>query len=84
MLHPVDENTLKLRQMAVADEWQKNGIGKLLVRNAEELARQKGYKEMVLHARITAQDFYRGLGYEPSGEVFTEVTIPHIFMKKAL
>jgi predicted N-acetyltransferase YhbS len=84
MLHPIDGKVVKLRQMAVENEHQRKGIGNLLVKKAEETAKSKGYMQILLHARTTAQEFYRNLGYEPFGDLFTEVTIPHIAMKKTI
>ncbi len=85
MLHPTDNSdTMKLRQMGVYDSWQGKGIGRMLVEGAEELLLQKGVKKIVLHARVTAQTFYSKLGYIQTGDVFTEVGIPHIVMEKEL
>lgn len=36
------------------------------------------------HAREYAADFYLKLGYEITGDRFTEVGIPHRFMEKRL
>ena len=63
---------------------QRKGLGKILVANAEETTLENGYKQIILHARITAQGFYEKLGYAPFGNIFTEVTIPHIAMQKSL
>lgn len=84
MLHPVNDEVIKLRQMATATAVQGKGLGKILVANAEETALDRGYKEVVLHARTNARGFYEKLGYQAFGEEFTEVTIPHIAMKKRL
>ena len=84
MLQPKDEHVVKLRQMATAEDFQGKGLGKILVNNAEETALEYGFKEIILHARLTAKGFYEKLGYEPYGEIFTEVTIPHIAMKKKI
>ena len=84
MLHPVSESNIKLRQMAVDSSKQGKGIGRVLVEEAERSAIDKGFKRMILHARVPAQGFYSKMGYNPIGEVFTEVTIPHIAMEKLL
>ena len=39
---------------------------------------------MIAHARASAAEFYRRLGYSVSGDEFIEVTIPHRLVKKAL
>ncbi len=84
MLHPVDENTAKLRQMAIAEKLQGKGIGRVLVEDAEQAAKEYGFTRIVLHAREHATHFYAKLGYKQFGEPFTEVTIPHIAMEKTL
>jgi len=84
MLHPLDENIIKLRQMATDEPHQGKGLGRILMANAEETAVENGYREIVLHARITARGFYEKLGYTPYGDTFTEVTIQHIAMRKLI
>jgi predicted GNAT family N-acyltransferase len=82
MIHPGNNaHTLKLRQMGVAESWQRKGIGQLLVNAAEKLCWEKAEK-IVLHARITAEAFYEKLGYKTVSDVFSEVGIPHVVMEK--
>lgn len=84
MLQPKNEQVIQLRQMAIDADCQGQGEGRKLVTAAENLARQHGYQKIILHARITARKFYERCGYEAYGEIFTEVTIPHIAMQKQL
>ncbi len=84
ILHEVNPDTLKLRQMAVSDTWQGKGLGRELVAAAEAWAAEHGYTTMVLHARKHATGFYETLGYTAMGQEFTEVGIPHLYMQKAL
>ena len=72
----------RLRAMAV--DTQARGVGRALVQRLEEEARARGITQIELHARITARGFYAKLGYLEHGEEFTEVTIPHIAMRKSL
>jgi predicted GNAT family N-acyltransferase len=51
---------------------------------AENVARDRGFRELVMHARMTAVGFYKRQGYQFSGPEFEEVTIPHVRMYKAL
>jgi predicted GNAT family N-acyltransferase len=78
------KGSVRMRQVAVDFDRQRSGIGKALVRRSEELARESGYRTMVLHARDVAVPFYLALGYEIFDEPFTEVTIPHRKMRKRL
>lgn len=76
----LEEN--RLRAMAV--DGASRGVGRVLVARLEEEARARGLTRIDLHARITARGFYAKLGYTEHGDIFTEVTIPHIAMYKSL
>lgn len=84
ILTPVDKKIVQLRQMAVQSERQGRGIGRVIIAFAEQYARDNGFTTMMMHARKTAIDFYRKLGYEILGEAFLEVGIPHYEMRKLL
>jgi GNAT superfamily N-acetyltransferase len=75
---------IRARQVAVDESFRRRGIGKKLVAYAEEFARSHGYKEIMLHSRMTSTEFYKNLGYSVSSEEFTEVMIPHVEMRKKL
>ena len=75
---------IKMRQVAVAEHTQGRGIGRKLVGWSEEVARERGFDRMVLHARKPAVGFYTALGYQCVGDEFIEVGIPHQRMEKAL
>ena len=82
----VEENpgTVRLRQMAVLNDLQGKGIGRALMNFAENIARDRGYKILSMHARKNAIGFYEKMGYRVAGDEFTEVTIPHYVMEKQL
>jgi predicted GNAT family N-acyltransferase len=82
----VEENskTVRLRQMAVLNDLQGKGIGKALMLFAENLARDRGYKKITMHARKNAIGFYEKMGYVRIGNEFEEITIPHYLMEKKL
>jgi len=84
MLCPLDNNTLRLRQMAVRDNLQGKGVGASIMTFAENLARDKGYSSMIMHARDTAIGFYEKFGYKVKGNEFIEVNVPHHVMEKPL
>jgi predicted N-acetyltransferase YhbS len=84
ILTPLDDNTLRLRQMAVQKNLQGKGIGESIMNFAENLARDKGYKTLMMHARDTAIGFYERFGYKVKGEQFIEVNTPHHIMEKRL
>ena len=80
----VDDNIVRLRQMAVLDNLHGKGIGASIMNFAENVARDKGFKIMTMHARDTAIGFYEKFGYKVKGNQFIEVNIPHHVMEKAL
>jgi|ERR1022692_1440158 N-acetylglutamate synthase-like GNAT family acetyltransferase len=84
LLTKVDNKTIRLRQMAVPNNMQGKGIGRALMIFAENIARDLGYKTLLMHARKTATGFYEKLGYVISGNEFDEVALPHFVMEKSL
>ena len=75
---------VRLRQMAVLNDLQGKGIGRALMNFAENLARDRGYKIIRMHARHNAVGFYEKVGYRVKGDQFIEITIPHFLMEKDL
>jgi len=84
MLTKVDKECVRLRQMAVQNNLQGKGIGASMMHFAENVARDAGYKRLIMHARKTAIGFYEKLGYKVSGNEFLEISIPHVVMAKKL
>ena len=70
--------------MAVQNNLQGKGIGASLMSFIENLARDKGYRRLMMHARDTAIGFYEKFGYKLRGDQFIEVGIAHHVMEKAL
>jgi predicted GNAT family N-acyltransferase len=75
LLKPLSQSRVKLRQMAVSPLSRRNGVGRKLVRFAEETALAMGSNNIELHARAYAQGFYEKLGYRTVGETFIEATL---------
>lgn len=84
LLTPIDSNICRIRQMAVQNNVQRKGIGASLIVFIENLARDKGYRLLMMHARDTAVRFYEKFGYKIKGEEFVEVGIPHHVMEKKI
>ncbi|CAN5506212.1 GNAT family N-acetyltransferase [soil metagenome] len=84
LLTETEADTVRLRQMAVRKNQQGKGIGHSMMLFAETLARDKGYKKLMMHARDTAIGFYEKQGYKTLGEQFIEVSLPHHLMEKLL
>ncbi len=74
----------KMRQVAVHTDFQRKGVGQLMVEFCEKLTVDKGMKSIELHARETAVPFYLSMEYIIVGNPFLEVNIPHFKMTKEL
>lgn len=84
ILTKVNDETVRLRQMAVHQKLQGKGIGATLMSFAENLARDRGFRKLIMHARKSAVGFYEKQGYRVVSDEFYEVTIPHYIMEKQL
>jgi N-acetylglutamate synthase-like GNAT family acetyltransferase len=84
MLVEKDNETTRLRQMAVLNNLQGKGVGSAILQFAENLARDRGYKKIIMHARKNTAEFFEKCGYKISGAEFIELTIPHYQMIKEL
>ena len=74
----------RVGRMAVDADWWGRGIGGRILEALEEAARGLGMAEAVLHAQTYVRGFYAGHGYVEEGEVFREVGIEHVRMRKRL
>ncbi len=80
----LDNHCCRLRQMAVQKNEQGKGIGESMMQFAENIARDRGFKILMMHARETAIGFYEKYGYKVKGDEFIEVNIKHRIMEKKL
>lgn len=74
----------QMRRVAVRADLQGRGIGSLLMKFCESMARQNGFASIYCHARDQAVPFYLKNGYELEGGWFVEDTIRHHSMRKRL
>ena len=84
ILTRLSDTDVKMRQVAVTESMQSQKVGSKMVRFAEDYAREKGYKSMVLNARKTAVSFYEKQGYSTISDEFLEINIPHYKMQKQI
>ena len=84
LLTKLNGTDIKMRQVAVDEDFRSLKAGSKLVQIAETYAKNAGYRKIVLNARKTAVGFYEKLGYERKGDMFTEVGIAHFKMLKCL
>ena len=82
---PFTETNGQIRGMAVLGSTQNNGLGRLLIKEAEIQAKSCGFHLLWMNARKGASGFYLKMGYRILGAEF-EVPIfgPHYVMKKQL
>lgn len=84
LITKIDSQSARLRQMAVQKNRQGLGIGESMMQFAENIARDRGFRILTMHARETAIGFYERYGYKTCGDEFIEVNIPHRIMEKKL
>ncbi len=84
MLVETNPSEVRLRQMAVLSGLQGKGIGRVLVLFAENVARDRRHKKILMHSRLSSIPFFEKLGYHVKGDPFVELTIEHVVMEKEL
>ncbi len=84
MLIPLDDQRIRMMQVAVDGKYQGEGIGRELVHYAEKRACSAGYKQIIMHAMINVIGFYEKLGYHQEGDIFEERGITFAKMVKDL
>ena len=72
MLVPVNDEEIRLMQVAVDSKYQREGVGREMVKYAEKRAREAGYSRIVMHAMLSVVHFYEKLGYRQEGDIFEE------------
>ncbi len=84
ILAPVNNEEIRLMQVAVDTRYQGEGIGRDLVKYAEKRAREAGYTRIVMHAMLSVVHFYEKMSYKQYGEIFEENGITFAKMVKEL
>ena len=79
-----DLTQLTLQRMAVLDAYQGQGLGSILLKEAEDFAQEQGFQTISLHAQLSALKFYLNNGYQEVGNIFEEAGIQHITVEKSL
>ena len=74
----------KIGRMAVRQTVRGSGVGHAVLDALLLAARQRGDREAVLHAQLSAAPFYGRAGFTPRGPVFDEAGIPHVEMVRSL
>ena len=74
----------RIGRMAVDRSVRGGHLGRQVLDCLVEAARQRGDREVVLHAQCHAQAFYEKAGFTPRGDIDEEAGIPHIMMGRLL
>lgn len=83
--HFVSEKQIQIRGMAVLQEHQKKGFGKILITNAEHYCIQNKSNLIWFNARQEAVGFYQRMGYVIIGIPFEIIDVgKHVVMFKNL
>jgi predicted GNAT family N-acyltransferase len=82
---PFEPGVVKMQRIAVLKPYRGLGAGSILLEGMEGEASRLGYRESLLDAQCTAENFYLKLGYlTESSEPFLDADIPHVRMRKVL
>lgn len=84
ILAPVNDEEIRMMQVAVDTKYQGEGVGRDLVHYAEKRAKEAGYSRLVMHAMLSVVNFYERLGYHQEGEIFEDKGITFARMVKDL
>ena len=84
ILAPVNDEEIRMMQVAVDTKYQGEGVGRDLVHYAEKRAKEAGYSRLVMHAMLSVVNFYERLGYRQEGEIFEDKGITFARMVKDL
>ncbi|WHY99708.1 GNAT family N-acetyltransferase [Peribacillus simplex] len=74
----------KLERICILEPYRKFGLGKIIIKTLEEIAKKKEISQVKLHGQTQAEGFYKKLGYQTSSEVFMEDGGPHLLMIKRI
>lgn len=84
ILAPIDDEVIRLMQVAVSAKYQGEGVGKQMVVYAEQRAKEAGFSQIIMHSMLSVVDFYERMGYHQEGELFEENGITFAKMVKKL
>ncbi|MFJ8069862.1 GNAT family N-acetyltransferase [Peribacillus sp. NPDC096447] len=74
----------KLERICILEAYRKFGLGKIIIKTLEEIAKKKEISQVKLHGQTQAEGFYKKLGYQTSSDVFMEDGGPHLLMIKRI
>ena len=84
ILAPLDNEKIRLMQVAVDTVYRGEGVGRELVKYAEKRAKDAGFSQIIMHAMLSVVGFYEKMGYHSEGDAFYEQGITFLKMVKDL
>ena len=83
--YEIGENTVLIGRVVVLPEYRGEGLGNMLLKEADNWIRELGYREVVVDSRTVATGFYEKNGFRAvSGEVIKSWNFDCIRMRKEL
>jgi len=83
-LRITDQGEARAERVAVLEVARGSGLGAAIMTLLQDTARERGHREVVLHAQVAVIPFYERLGYQAEGPVFMDCDIPHRTMRMPL
>lgn len=74
----------KIGRMAVIAAMRGSRVGREVLEALMQAGRERGYREVLLHAQLSAEGFYTRAGFQRRGPVFEEAGIGHVEMVRPL
>ena len=74
----------KIGRMAVLSPMRGSRVGRQVLDALMQAGREQGYREVLLHAQLSAEGFYTRAGFQRRGPVFEEAGIAHVEMVRGL
>ncbi len=84
ILVPVDNEEIRVMQVAIDPVHQGEGIGRKLIEHTVSIAKEIGYEKLVMHAMLSVVGFYEKLGFKQDSDLFEEKGISFVRMVKDL
>lgn len=78
------DNLARVGRIAVLKSERRKGYATQICNELLKIAFERGAESVVIHSQLSAEEFYKSLGFEAEGDVFYEENIPHVKMVKVL
>ncbi len=80
----LDTRTCWIGRMAVEASHRRHGVGSAVLEALERMALLRGISEIMVHAQLPSEPFFRSRGYVTEGAAFQEHGVQHVLMRKLL